>query len=254
MVSLTHGRAQVQWSSWARGATARSSAPFEVLGDVGAHPNSARSRRRRERWISGVYASRSGSVVRAVTNVTPLGALPGGPAGGIGVHRARGRSVRARDGPGRGASPQPRSQRRAFPYRTAAGTEYDTGVCGGARPSLSSWPTTTVCEPSSGSAPGRPHRAGDRGRHLRRDHGVPHEGVRPRRRRDRRYGDGLRRHHFVRDGARDRLRAARRWHVGDPLHRCSGGALRHLAGGTRSRVMGVAVAAGRRVGDRHTDR
>jgi carbon-monoxide dehydrogenase large subunit len=133
MVSLTHGRSQVQWVELgARRDGTITGLRFEVLTNVGAYPQlGSFMGQTTAEMISGVYAIpaiafRGRSVV---TNVTPLGAYRGAgrPEAAAAIERAvdllaaeLGRDpveVRRRN-----LIPPDR-----FPFRTAAGTEYDTG-------------------------------------------------------------------------------------------------------------------------------
>ena len=133
MVSLTHGRAQVQWVEMgARRDGTIMGLRFEVLGDVGAYPQiGSFMAQTTAEMISGVYAIpsiafRGRSVV---TNVTPLGAYRG-----AGRPEASACIERAIDLLAAELDLDPVDVRRrnlippdAFPYRTAAGTEYDNG-------------------------------------------------------------------------------------------------------------------------------
>jgi len=133
MVSLTHGRAQVQWVEVGalRDGTI-TGLRFDVLGDVGAYPQiGSFMAQTTAEMISGVYAIpaiafRGRSVV---TNVTPLGAYRG-----AGRPEASACIERAVDLLAAELDLDPVDVRRrnlippeAFPYRTAAGTEYDNG-------------------------------------------------------------------------------------------------------------------------------
>jgi carbon-monoxide dehydrogenase large subunit len=133
MVSLTHGRSQVQYVELgARRDGTITGLRFEVLTNVGAYPQlGSFMGQTTAEMISGVYAIpdiafRGRSVV---TNITPLGAYRGAgrPEAAAAIERAvdllaaeldldpvdvRRRNLIAPD---------------AFPFRTAAGTEYDTG-------------------------------------------------------------------------------------------------------------------------------
>ena len=134
MVSLTHGRAQVQWIELgARRNGTITGLRFEVLGDVGAYPQlGSFMPQTTGEMISGVYAIpaiafRGRSVV---TNVTPLGAYRG-----AGRPEASACIERAIDLLAAELDLDPVHVRRrnlippeAFPYRTAAGTEYDCGA------------------------------------------------------------------------------------------------------------------------------
>ena len=134
MVSLTHGRAQVQWIELgARRDGTITGLRFEVLGDVGAYPQlGSFMPQTTGEMISGVYAIpaiafRGRSVV---TNVTPLGAYRG-----AGRPEASACIERAIDLLAAELDLDPVDVRRrnlippeAFPYRTAAGTEYDNGA------------------------------------------------------------------------------------------------------------------------------
>ena len=134
MVSLTHGRAQVQWVELgARRDGTITGLRFEVLGDVGAYPQlGSFMAQTTGEMISGVYAIPAiafrGRAV--VTNVTPLGAYRG-----AGRPEASACIERAIDLLAAELSIDPVDVRRrnlippdAFPYRTAAGTEYDNGA------------------------------------------------------------------------------------------------------------------------------
>ena len=134
MVSLTHGRAQVQWVELgARRDGTIVGLRFEVLGDVGAYPQlGSFMAQTTGEMISGVYAIPAiafrGRAV--VTNVTPLGAYRG-----AGRPEASACIERAIDLLAAELAMDPVEVRRrnlippdAFPYRTAAGTEYDTGA------------------------------------------------------------------------------------------------------------------------------
>ena len=134
MVSLTHGRAQVQWVELgARRDGTITGLRFEVLGDVGAYPQlGSFMAQTTGEMISGVYAIPAiafrGRAV--VTNVTPLGAYRG-----AGRPEASACIERAIDLLATELTMDPVEVRRrnlippdAFPYRTAAGTEYDTGA------------------------------------------------------------------------------------------------------------------------------
>jgi carbon-monoxide dehydrogenase large subunit len=134
MVSLTHGRAQVQWVELgARRDGTITGLRFEVLGDVGAYPQlGSFMAQTTGEMISGVYAIpaiafRGRSVV---TNVTPLGAYRG-----AGRPEASACIERAIDLLAAELAMDPVEVRRrniippdAFPFRTAAGTEYDSGA------------------------------------------------------------------------------------------------------------------------------
>ena len=134
MVSLTHGRAQVQWIEvGARRDGTITGLRFEVLGDVGAYPQlGSFMAQTTAEMISGVYAIpaiafRGRSVV---TNVSPLGAYRG-----AGRPEASACIERAIDLLAVELAMDPVELRRrnlippeAFPYRTAAGTEYDNGA------------------------------------------------------------------------------------------------------------------------------
>ena len=133
MVSMTHGRSQVQHVELgARRDGTITGLRFEVLTNVGAYPQlGSFMGQTTAEMISGVYAIpdiafRGRSVV---TNVTPLGAYRGAgrPEAATAIERAvdllaaelaldpvdvRRRNLIAPD---------------AFPFRTAAGTEYDSG-------------------------------------------------------------------------------------------------------------------------------
>jgi len=133
MISMTHGRSQVQWIELgARRDGTITGLRFEVLTNVGAYPQlGSFMGQTTAEMISGVYAIediafRGRSVV---TNVTPLGAYRGAgrPEAAAAIERAvdllsselamdpaevRQRNLIAPD---------------AFPFRTAAGTEYDSG-------------------------------------------------------------------------------------------------------------------------------
>ncbi|MFI5055766.1 MAG: xanthine dehydrogenase family protein molybdopterin-binding subunit [Actinomycetota bacterium] len=134
MVSLTHGRAQVQWVELgARRDGTITGLRFEVLGDVGAYPQlGSFMAQTTGEMISGVYAIPAiafrGRAV--VTNVTPLGAYRG-----AGRPEASACIERAIDLLATELTMDPVEVRRrnlippdAFPYRTATGTEYDTGA------------------------------------------------------------------------------------------------------------------------------
>jgi len=133
MVSLTHGRAQVQWVELgARRDGTITGLRFDVLGDVGAYPQlGSFMAQTTAEMISGVYAIpaiafRGRSVV---TNATPLGAYRG-----AGRPEASACIERAVDLLAAELGLDPVEVRRrnlippdAFPFRTAAGTEYDNG-------------------------------------------------------------------------------------------------------------------------------
>ncbi|MEP6758710.1 MAG: xanthine dehydrogenase family protein molybdopterin-binding subunit [Actinomycetota bacterium] len=133
MVSLTHGRAQVQWVEMgARRDGTITGLRFEVLADVGAYPQlGSFMAQTTAEMISGVYAIpaiafRGRSVV---TNVTPLGAYRGAgrPEASAAIERAV--DLLATE---LGLDPVEVRRRNlippdAFPFRTAAGTEYDNG-------------------------------------------------------------------------------------------------------------------------------
>ena len=133
MVSMTHGRDQVQWIEL--GATrdgTMTGLRFDVLSNVGAYPQlGSFMAQTTAEMISGVYAipdiAFRGRAV--VTNVTPLGAYRG-----AGRPEAAAAIERAVDLLASELSMDPVELRRrnfiapaAFPVRTAAGTEYDTG-------------------------------------------------------------------------------------------------------------------------------
>ena len=134
MMCLTHGRAQVQWIELgARRDGTIVGLRFEVLGDVGAYPQlGSFMAETTAEMISGVYAIpaiafRGRSVV---TNVTPLGAYRG-----AGRPEASACIERAVDLLAAELGLDPVDVRRrnlippeAFPYRTAAGTDYDSGA------------------------------------------------------------------------------------------------------------------------------
>jgi carbon-monoxide dehydrogenase large subunit len=133
MVSLTHGRSQVQHVELGgRRDGTITGLRFEVLTNVGAYPQlGSFMGQTSAEMISGVYAIpdiafRGRSVV---TNVTPLGAYRG-----AGRPEAAAAVERAVDMLAAELGLDPVAVRRknliapdAFPYRTAAGTEYDTG-------------------------------------------------------------------------------------------------------------------------------
>ena len=133
MVSMTHGRSQVQWVELgARRDGHLTGLRFEVLGNVGAYPQlGSFMGETTAEMISGVYAIdaiayRGRSVV---TNVTPLGAYRG-----AGRPEAAAAIERAVDLLAAELAIDPAELRRrnlippdAFPFRTAAGTEYDSG-------------------------------------------------------------------------------------------------------------------------------
>ena len=133
IVSLTHGRSQVQWVELgAKRDGTITGLRFEVLGDVGAYPQlGAFMATTTAEMIAGVYAipkvAYRGSAV--VTNVTPLGAYRG-----AGRPEASACVERAVDMLAAELGMDPVEVRRrnlippdAFPYMTAAGTEYDNG-------------------------------------------------------------------------------------------------------------------------------
>jgi carbon-monoxide dehydrogenase large subunit len=133
MVSMTHGRSQVQWIELgARRDGTITGLRFEVLTNVGAYPQlGSFMGQTTAEMISGVYAIddiafRGRSVV---TNVTPLGAYRG-----AGRPEAAAAIERAVDLLATELGMDPAELRRrnliapdAFPFRTAAGTEYDSG-------------------------------------------------------------------------------------------------------------------------------
>ena len=133
MISMTHGRSQVQWIEvGARRDGAITGLRFEVLTNVGAYPQlGSFMGQTTAEMISGVYAIpdiafRGRSVV---TNVTPLGAYRG-----AGRPEAAAAIERAIDLLAAELEMDPAEVRRrnliapdAFPFRTAAGTEYDSG-------------------------------------------------------------------------------------------------------------------------------
>jgi carbon-monoxide dehydrogenase large subunit len=133
MVGMTHGRAQVQWVELgARRDGTITGLRFDVLGDTGAYPQlGAFQCETTARMISGVYriptiAFRARAVV---TNVTPLGAYRG-----AGRPEAAAAIERAVDLLAEELEMDPVAVRRAnlippdaFPYVTAAETEYDSG-------------------------------------------------------------------------------------------------------------------------------
>jgi carbon-monoxide dehydrogenase large subunit len=133
MVSMTHGRSQVQWIELgARRDGTITGLRFEVLSNVGAYPQlGSFMGQTTAEMISGVYsigdiAFRGRAVV---TNVTPLGAYRG-----AGRPEAAAAIERAVDLLARELDMDPAELRRrnliapeAFPFRTAAGTEYDSG-------------------------------------------------------------------------------------------------------------------------------
>jgi carbon-monoxide dehydrogenase large subunit len=133
MISMTHGRSQVQWVELgARRDGTITGLRFEVLTNVGAYPQlGSFMGQTTAEMISGVYAIgdiafRGRSVV---TNVTPLGAYRG-----AGRPEAAAAIERAVDLLAAELSMDPAELRRrnlispdAFPIRTAAGTEYDSG-------------------------------------------------------------------------------------------------------------------------------
>jgi CO/xanthine dehydrogenase Mo-binding subunit len=133
MLSMTHGRAQVQWIEL--GATREGrlvGARLDLLGDVGAYPQlGAFMGETTAEMISGVYAIPAiafrGRAV--VTNVTPLGAYRG-----AGRPEAAACIERAMDLLAAELGMDPVALRRrnliapdAFPYRTASGATYDNG-------------------------------------------------------------------------------------------------------------------------------
>jgi carbon-monoxide dehydrogenase large subunit len=136
MVGMTHGRSQVQWIELgARRDGTITGLRFEVLTNVGAYPQlGAFMGQTTAEMISGVYAIdaiafRGRSVV---TNVTPLGAYRG-----AGRPEAAAAIERAVDLLAVELGMDPAELRRrnliapdAFPFRTAAGTEYDSGDYG----------------------------------------------------------------------------------------------------------------------------
>ncbi len=133
MISMTHGRSQVQWLELAaRRDGTITGLRFEVLTNVGAYPQlGSFMGQTTAEMISGVYAIadiafRGRSVV---TNVTPLGAYRG-----AGRPEAAAAIERAVDLLATELAMDPADVRRknlippdAFPFRTAAGTEYDSG-------------------------------------------------------------------------------------------------------------------------------
>ncbi len=136
MISMTHGRSQVQWVEiGARRDGSITGLRFEVLTNVGAYPQlGSFMGQTTAEMISGVYAIgdiafRGRSVV---TNVTPLGAYRG-----AGRPEAAAAIERAVDMLAVELEMDPAELRRrnliapdAFPFRTAAGTEYDSGDYG----------------------------------------------------------------------------------------------------------------------------
>src|SRR4051794_36552247 len=136
MISMTHGRSQVQWVEiGARRDGSITRLRFEVLTNVGAYPQlGSFMGQTTAEMISGVYAIgdiafRGRSVV---TNVTPLGAYRG-----AGRPEAAAAIERAVDMLAVELEMDPAELRRrnliapdAFPFRTAAGTEYDSGDYG----------------------------------------------------------------------------------------------------------------------------
>jgi carbon-monoxide dehydrogenase large subunit len=136
MISMTHGRSQVQWIEiGARRDGTITGLRFEVLTNVGAYPQlGSFMGQTTAEMISGVYAIddiafRGRSVV---TNVTPLGAYRG-----AGRPEAAAAIERAVDMLAVELAMDPAELRRrnliapdAFPFRTAAGTEYDSGDYG----------------------------------------------------------------------------------------------------------------------------
>jgi carbon-monoxide dehydrogenase large subunit len=138
MVSMTHGRSQVQWVELgARRDGHLTGLRFEVLANVGAYPQlGSFMGETTAEMISGVYAIdaiafRGRSVV---TNMTPLGAYRG-----AGRPEAAAAIERAVDLLADELEIDPAELRRrnliapdAFPFRTAAGTEYDSGDYGAA--------------------------------------------------------------------------------------------------------------------------
>ncbi|HEX3298733.1 MAG TPA: xanthine dehydrogenase family protein molybdopterin-binding subunit [Actinomycetota bacterium] len=133
MISMTHGRSQVQWLELgARRDGTITGLRFEVLTNVGAYPQlGSFMGQTTAEMISGVYAIadiafRGRSVV---TNVTPLGAYRGAgrPEAAAAIERAvdllaAELEVDAADVRRKNLIPPD-----AFPFRTAAGTEYDSG-------------------------------------------------------------------------------------------------------------------------------
>ncbi len=136
MISMTHGRSQVQWIELgARRDGTITGLRFEVLTNVGAYPQlGSFMGQTTAEMISGVYAIpdiafRGRSVV---TNVTPLGAYRG-----AGRPEAAAAIERAVDLLATELAVDPAELRRrnliapeAFPFRTAAGAEYDSGDYG----------------------------------------------------------------------------------------------------------------------------
>jgi carbon-monoxide dehydrogenase large subunit len=133
MLSMTHGRAQVQWIEL--GATREGrlvGARFDVLGDVGAYPQlGSFMTQTTAEMISGVYAIPAIAFRgRAVlTNVTPLGAYRG-----AGRPEATACIERAIDILAAELGMDPVALRRrnlippdAFPHLTASGATYDSG-------------------------------------------------------------------------------------------------------------------------------
>jgi carbon-monoxide dehydrogenase large subunit len=133
MVSMTHGRSQVQRVEiGARRDGSITALRFDVVTNVGAYPQlGSFMGQTTAEMISGVYAIpdiafRGSSVV---TNVTPLGAYRG-----AGRPEAAAAVERAVDMLATELGMDPVEVRRrnliapdAFPFRTAAGTEYDSG-------------------------------------------------------------------------------------------------------------------------------
>jgi len=133
MVSMTHGRAQVQWIELgARRDGSIVGARLDVVGDVGAYPQlGSFMGQTTAEMISGVYAIPAiafrGRAV--VTNVTPLGAYRG-----AGRPEAAACIERAMDLLATELDMDPVELRRrnliapdAFPYATASGASYDNG-------------------------------------------------------------------------------------------------------------------------------
>jgi carbon-monoxide dehydrogenase large subunit len=133
MLSMTHGRAQVQWIELgARRDGSIVGARLELLGDVGAYPQlGSFMGQTTAEMISGVYAipeiAFRGRAV--VTNVTPLGAYRG-----AGRPEAAACIERAMDLLAAELGMDPVELRRrnliapgAFPYETASGATYDNG-------------------------------------------------------------------------------------------------------------------------------
>ena len=262
MLSMTHGRAQVQWIELgARRDGSIVGARLELLGDVGAYPQlGSFMGQTTAEMISGVYAipeiAFRGRAV--VTNVTPLGAYRG-----AGRPEAAACIERAMDLLAAELGMDPVELRRrnliapdAFPYETASGATYDNGEYAKALDralELADYDALRA-EQAERRARGDRTALGDRRVDVRRDHGVPDEGVRAGGGWRRRERDRARGHDLVRPGARDGLRAARRGDVRGPAHRRARDPLRHRGGRTGPGKLGVAVAPGRWVGDRRSRR